>query len=61
MEVGVQLLIMVVFAFIVGAIANGKGRNAFGWGCVGFIAPCIGLILVLVLPDLKVEARREGK
>lgn len=59
MEVGAQLLIMVVFAVLVGAIANSKGRNAIGWGALGFFLPCIALILVLVLPDVKQEQRRQ--
>lgn len=57
-DVGIQLLIHVVFAVIVGAVAQSKGRNVVGWAALGLIVPCIGLILVLVLPDLKVEERR---
>ena len=58
MELGAQLLFMAIFAVLVGAIAQSKGRNAVGWGALGFIAPCIGLILVLVLPDVNAERRK---
>lgn len=37
------------------AIASNRGRNVLGWFCIGFVTTCIGLVLVLVLPDLKVQ------
>ena len=44
-----------IFGAICASIANGRGRSGLGWFFVGFFAGCIGLILVLVLPDLKVQ------
>jgi hypothetical protein len=49
------LLFKVVFGAICAGIANGRGRNAAGWFFVGLFLDCLGLILVLVLPDLKVQ------
>lgn len=59
MELGIQLVIMVVFGAICAAIASGRGRSPVGWFLIGFIAPCLGLILVLVLPDMKIQQERE--
>jgi hypothetical protein len=43
-------------------IANSRGRSPIGWFFIGALAPCfIGLILVLVLPDLKVQEERERR
>ena len=40
-------------------IANSRGRSAVGWFFIGALVPCfVGLILVLVLPDLKVDQER---
>jgi hypothetical protein len=57
----VQLLVMAAMGTACALIANSRGRSAVGWFCVGFITPCIGLILVLVLPDLKVEQERQRR
>ncbi len=61
MELVVQLGIMVLFGGICASIASSRGRNAVGWFFVGFVAPCIGLILVLVLPDLNAENERRRR
>jgi len=57
----VQLIIAVVFGAVCAAIAHSRGRSAVGWFFVGLFASCIGIILVLVLPDLKVQAEREER
>ncbi|HZN38625.1 MAG TPA: DUF4339 domain-containing protein [Planctomycetota bacterium] len=49
----VQLVVSVVFGGICSAIAASRGRSALGWFFVGLLTNCIGLVLVLVLPDLK--------
>jgi high-affinity K+ transport system ATPase subunit B len=33
--------------------AADKGRNRWVWGIVGFIAPVVGLLFVLLLPRIK--------
>ncbi|MHC4952910.1 MAG: DUF4339 domain-containing protein [Planctomycetota bacterium] len=60
-EFVLQLLIMAVFGGICAAIANSRGRNAVGWFIIGMVAPCLGLILVLVLPNLKIEEERQAR
>ena len=57
-------LFVVVFKVIFGAIcagiASGRGRNVAGWFFVGMALDCLGLVLVLVLPNLKVlEAEKQ--
>ncbi|MEM6671200.1 MAG: DUF4339 domain-containing protein [Planctomycetota bacterium] len=52
-ELFIQLVILGVFGAVVAVLAQSRGRSAVGWFFVGFFFPCIGLILVLVLPDLK--------
>ena len=61
MEVVVQLGIAAVFGTIVAVIAEKRGRSALGWFFVGFFTGCIGLILVLVLPDQRVAQERERR
>lgn len=57
----VQLMVMLVFGGICAAIASGRGRSPIGWFFVGIFAPCLGIILVLVLPDMKVQEDREKR
>jgi hypothetical protein len=51
----VQLIIMAIFGTICAVIAQSRGRSAVGWFFVGFFFSCLGLILLLVIPDLKVQ------
>ena len=48
-----QLLILLIVAVIVAIIANSKGRSPVGWFFIGFFTSFIGLILILVMSDLK--------
>ena len=57
-ELLVRLIFMVVFGAITAGIASSKGRNAVGWFFVGFLTGCIGLIIVLCLPNLHEEKAR---
>lgn len=50
-----------LFAIICAIVAAGRGRSAVGWFFIGLILSCFGLILVLVLPDLKVQEEREKR
>lgn len=56
-----ELIVLAVFGGIVAAIAHSRGRSAIGWFFIGFLAGCLGLILVLVLPDLKLDEERRRK
>lgn len=60
-QLAINLIVMVVFGAIVSAIAHSRGRTPIGWFLIGFLAPCLGLILVLVLPDLKIEEQRRDR
>ncbi|MCB9877443.1 MAG: DUF4339 domain-containing protein [Planctomycetes bacterium] len=57
----VQLVVMCVFGGICAAIAGSRGRSAVGWFFVGMFTGCIGIILVLVLPDQKEAEAREKR
>ena len=62
MMILVQLLVAAAVGVVCALIANSRGRSAVGWFFIGALAPCfIGLILVLVLPDLKVEQERQRR
>lgn len=50
-----QLLILLIVAVTVAIIANTKGRSPVGWFFIGFFTSFIGLILILVMSDLKEE------
>ena len=56
-----EFIVLAVFGGIVAAIAHSRGRSPIGWFFIGFFAGCIGLILVLVLPDLNLEEERRSK
>ena len=49
------LLVPAVFGLLCALVASGRGRNPLGWFVVGFFFPCIGLVILLVLPDLKAD------
>jgi hypothetical protein len=50
------LIFWLCLAFAVGAAASSRGRSGFGWFLLSAIlSPLIGLILVLVLPNLRAE------
>ncbi len=50
-----EWIILLVFGFVCAAIASSKGRNVVGWFILGFIAPLLGIILILCLSNLKEE------
>ena len=61
---GVDILVggigvRVVFGVICAAIAQGRGRSGLGWFLGGFLLACIGLVVLLVLPDLKAQEARD--
>ena len=61
LEIAINLGVAAIFGIICAVIAAGRGRSAVGWFFVGFFASCIGLILVLVLPDLKKEEEKQRR
>ena len=50
-----------VFGLICAVVAPGRGRSAVAWFFIGFFTQCIGVILVFLLPDLKVEAEKQRR
>jgi hypothetical protein len=58
MTLAVLLILKLIFGGVCAAIASAKGRSAVGWFFIGFIGDLIGLIIILVLSDLKAEQRR---
>ncbi len=62
MEEGlIQLVIWAALGLVCALLAHSKGRSPIGWFFVGVLAPCLGVILLLVLPDLKKEAERRTR
>jgi hypothetical protein len=57
-EIVGNLAFGVLFGVLCALIAHSRGRSPFGWFFIGLFLTCIGLILVLVLPDL---AEEQGK
>jgi hypothetical protein len=51
----IQLIIMAIFGTICAVIAQSRGRSAVGWFFIGLLLSCMGLIVLLVIPDLKVQ------
>ncbi|MHC4644791.1 MAG: DUF4339 domain-containing protein [Planctomycetota bacterium] len=47
------LLIAIIFGVICALIAHHKGRNPIGWFFIGFFTGIIGIIISLVVPNLK--------
>jgi hypothetical protein len=55
-----ELLLLLVWGLICAAIANSRGRSAVGWFFIGFFF-CFAPVLLLVLPDLKVQEEQQKK
>ncbi len=49
----------IILGIICAIVADSRGRSAVGWFFIGCFLSCIGLIVLLVLPDLKVMERRD--
>lgn len=50
-----------LFAIICAVIAADRGRSAVAWFFIGLFLSCFGLILVLVVPNLKEQEEREQR
>lgn len=57
----IQLIVMGITGAIAAAIANSKGRNAFGWFFAGFFIGLIGIIIVAVLPNLNEQRHKDAR
>jgi hypothetical protein len=50
-----------VFGIVCAIMAPGRGRSAIGWFFIGFITQCLGIILLLLLPNLKLEEEKQRR
>lgn len=53
------LLIGAIIGVICGFIAHSKGRSPIGWFFIGFLLGLIGLIICIVMPNLKEQREKE--
>jgi GYF domain 2 len=51
-ELAIRLIFMCIFGAACAGVAHSKGRNPWGWFFVGFLITCVGLIIILCLPNL---------
>lgn len=61
MEELVTLLIGCFIGIICAMIATSRGRSGVAWFFIGLFFQCFGLIVLLVLPDLKVQEEKERR
>lgn len=47
-----------VFAILCAVLAPGRGRSALAWFFIGLFLSCLGLIILLCLPDLNEETQK---
>jgi hypothetical protein len=52
-------IILLILGIVCAVIADSKGRSAIAWFFIGFLAGLIGLIILLVLPNLKEAEQKE--
>ncbi len=57
----VVVLIYSVFGVVCALIAPSRGRSPVGWFFIGVVTQCIGIILILLLPNLKEEEAKEKR
>lgn len=56
----ITIVSKVVFGIVCAALATGRGRSPVGWFFLGMLLDCLGLIVLLVIPNLKEEeAKRQ--
>ena len=56
-----QAVFFVVFGTICAILAPGRGRSAVGWFFIGGLFSCMGLIVLLLIPNLKVEQEKQRR
>jgi len=57
----VALAIRLVFGVLCAVVASGRGRSGGAWFFLGFFLGWVGLIVLLVIPDLRLEQERRSK
>ena len=59
--VWLNLLLILFGGVVVTIIAQHRGRDVYGWFFLGVFFFCLAFILILVLPDLKEQNKREQR
>ena len=49
------------FGIVCAVMAPGRGRGAVGWFFIGVATQCLGIVLLLVLPNLKEEEAKQRR
>ena len=57
----VQLALGLGFGIVCAVLAPKRGRSAVGWFFFGFFFNCLAIIVLMLIPDLKVEAERNRR
>ncbi len=60
-SLAIELVLRVVFGGLCAVVASGRGRSGVAWFFLGFFLGCVGLIVLLVIPDLRLEQERRSK
>lgn len=50
-----------IFGVVCAVLAPARGRSAVAWFFIGVATQCLGIILILLLPNLKVEEQRQRR
>lgn len=61
MDIFINLIVGAAMGIVCCLLAKQRGRSPVGWFFIGFFTGCIGLIIILVLPDLKVQEAKERR
>lgn len=61
LQLVIQLVVGGVFGLICAVMAPDRGRSGVGWFFIGFFVGCLGLIILLLIPNLKTEAAKEKR
>ncbi|MEY4672510.1 MAG: hypothetical protein RL148_294 [Planctomycetota bacterium] len=61
LQLVVQFVVGAVFGTVCAVLAPKRGRSAVGWFFMGFFFNCLGIIVLMLVPDLKLEAERNRR
>lgn len=61
LAVAVVAAVYGIFGVVCAVLAPGRGRSAVAWFFIGVATQCLGIILILLLPNLKVEEARQRR
>lgn len=61
LQLVIQLAVGLVFGIVCAVLAPKRGRSGVGWFFIGFFFTCVGIIVLMLIPDLKLEAERNRR